>query len=161
MGNHTAILNLRRGKNFQVAYVTVTMENIVYAALSFHNPSTSNCQNNLPKNHRSEHIAPQVKNTQTVKKKKQLFLDICTEINIYKLILWPDLFQNNLGACEGREGVEALMDSDWPWVDHCWRWVQGVQYQIFLYFIKLNKRDSILTFKSSYKLGLVIYFSGL
>lgn len=102
-----------------------------------------------------------LKTLKQLKKKKTLFLDICIEINIDKLILWPDLFQNNLGACEGREGVEALMDSDWPWVDHCWRWVQGVQYQIFLYFIKLNKRDSILTFKSSYKLGLVIYFSGL
>ena len=73
MGNHTTTLNLRRGKNFQVAYVTVTMENIVYAALSLHNPSTSNCYNNLPKNHRSEHIAPKVKNIQTVKKKTKTF----------------------------------------------------------------------------------------
>lgn len=42
------------------------MENIVYVALSLHNPSTSNCQNNLSKNQRSKHIAPQVKNIQTV-----------------------------------------------------------------------------------------------
>lgn len=102
-----------------------------------------------------------LKTFKQLKKKQKRFLDICTEISIDKLILWPDLLQNNLGACEGRERVEASMDSDWPWIDHCWRWVQGAQYQIFLYFIKLNKKDSILTFKSSYKLGLVIYFSGL
>lgn len=113
-GKPYSYFKFEKRKGFSSSICDSDSGNIVYAALSLHNPSTSNCQNNLPKNHRSEHIIPQVRNTQTVKqnKTKQLFLDICTEINIDKLILWPDLLQNNLGACEGREGVENSMDSD-------------------------------------------------